>query len=138
MWHVDSYWRYNIRRVVAATTEQVSYKQQSNHDDDDSQETIEAEAAAAAAAAAVVVVVRVPSPQTKEPRTTKETEGNVYRKQVKQKHLLLKFEPRHRGGCRADLLLYQVSCMYMWYVVLSAATKAPRALCLISHLPRRF
>ena len=95
---------YHTRRVVAATTEQVSHnKQQANHDDDDSRKTNEAEAAAAAAAAAVAA--RPPSPQTNDPRITKETHGNGYRKKVKYKRLLLKFRPRHRGHCRADLSL---------------------------------
>ena len=44
--------------------------------------TNEAEAAAAAAAA-VVVTARAHSPQTNEPRMTKETSGNGYRKRVK-------------------------------------------------------
>ena len=52
MWHVDSYSRYHIIRVVAATTKQVSHKQQGNCDDDDRSKPAEAEAAAAAAAKA--------------------------------------------------------------------------------------
>ena len=81
MWHVDSYSRYPIIREGAATTDQVSHKQQSNHDDDDSHKTNEVEAAAAGDA--VVVAAGAPSPQTNEPRITKNTGGNGYRKQVK-------------------------------------------------------
>ena len=79
MWHVDSYSRYHIIRVVGATW-QVSLKQQANHDDD-SQNTNETKTAAADAA--VVVAGGTPSPQTDEYRMTKETGGNGYGKQTK-------------------------------------------------------
>ena len=101
MWYVDPYSGYHIIRVVAAT-EHVSHKQRPKHDDN-SQKTSEAEAAAAASA--VAVAVKAPSPQTNERRMPKETGGNGYTKQVKKKHLLLKFTTRHRGHCRADFLL---------------------------------
>ena len=61
---------------------QISHnKQQANHNDDGRQKSNKAEAAAAAAA--VVVTARAHSPQTNEPRMTKETSGNGYRKRVK-------------------------------------------------------
>ena len=89
-------------------------------------------AEAAAAAAAVVVVARANSPQTNGRRMTKRREAETaIGSKSEIKHLLFKLTP-------VPIYCYSF-CIRCVYVVLSVATKtAPRALCLISHIPRRF
>ena len=89
-------------------------------------------------AAAAVVAARAPSPRANERGMAKKGKTATCREQVKKyKRLLFKFTARRR--CTAVPIYYYSFCIVYKYVVLSAGTKdVPRALCLISHIPRRF
>ena len=94
-----------------------------------------------AAAAVAAVTARAPSPQANERRMEKKKEKTATytvgsKERNKNTYLLFKFTARRR--CTARAIYYYSFCIVYKYVVLSAGTKeVPRALRLISHIPRR-
>ena len=135
IWQVDSNSRYHISGTSSSSNRASSHKQQANHYHN--QKTNEAEAAAAAAAAAVVAA-RAPSPQTNERRMAKRQVETPIIGSKGTKNTCCVSLQLGIVGTAGPIYCYSFGIMHVFVVLPAVTKKAPSALCLISHTPRRF